>query len=110
MGFREYIEKIDKEGSLRKVDVEVSKKLEISGILKEIEPTPVIFNKVKESKYRVVGNVFCKKDVIASYLGVTPADLIPMLSKAITGRSEPEIVTKAPCQEVVESNIDLDKI
>lgn len=110
MGFREYIEQIDKEGSLRKVDVEVSKKLEISGILKEIEPTPVIFNKVKESKYRVVGNVFCTKDVIASYFGVTPADLIPMLSKAISGRSEPEIVTKAPCQEVVESNIDLDKI
>ncbi|MFX1324525.1 MAG: UbiD family decarboxylase [Promethearchaeota archaeon] len=110
MGFREYIEQIDKEGSLQKVDVEVSKKLEISGILKEIEPTPVIFNKVKESKYRVVGNVFCTKDVIASYFGVSPADLIPMLSKAISERSEPDIVTKAPCQEVIESNIDLDKI
>ncbi|MFX1477702.1 MAG: UbiD family decarboxylase [Promethearchaeota archaeon] len=110
MGFREYIEKIDKNGLLKKVDVEVSKNLEISGILKEIEPTPVMFINVKESEFRVVGNVFCTKDVIASYFGVTPADLIPMLSKAITERSEPEIVSSAPCQEIVESTVDLDKI
>ncbi len=110
MGFRDYISQIDEEGLLRKVEIEVSKKLEISGILKEVEPTPVIFNNIKESEFRVVGNVFCTKNAIASYFGVTPADLIPMLSKAINNRSEPEIVSNAPCQEVVESSIDLDKI
>jgi len=110
MGFREYLEKIDKEGLLRKVEAEVSKKLEISGILKEIEPTQVLFNNVKESEFRVAGNMFCTKDVIASYFGVTPADLIPMLSKAISERSEPEIVSDAPCQEVIESNVDLDQL
>jgi len=110
MGFREYLEKIDEEGLLKRVDVEVSKKLEISGILKEIEPTQVIFNNVKESEFRVAGNMFCTKDVIADYLGVTPADLIPMLSKAISERSEPEVVSDAPCQEVVESSVDLDRL
>lgn len=110
MGFREYINQIDEKGLLRKVDVEVSKKLEISGILKEIEPTPVMFNNVQESEFRVVGNIFCTKNVIASYFGVTPVDLIPMLSKAISERSEPEIVSNAPCQEVIESNVDLDKL
>jgi UbiD family decarboxylase len=110
MGFRDYINKIDEEGFLRKIEIEVSKRLEISGILKEMEPTPVIINQVKESDYRVVGNVFCTKNVIASYFGVTPSDLIPMLSKAITKRSEPEIVSKAPCQEVIESGVDLDTL
>jgi UbiD family decarboxylase len=110
MGFRDYLDKIDGKGLLRKVDVEISKKLEISGVLKELEPTPVMFNNVKESDYRVVGNVFCTKNVIASYFDVTPADLIPMLSKAISERSEPEVITNAPCQEVVASNVDLDKI
>ncbi|HEC38877.1 MAG TPA: UbiD family decarboxylase, partial [bacterium] len=57
MGFREYINQIDEKGSLQKVDLEVSKKLEISGILKEMEPTPVLFNKVKESEFRVAGNI-----------------------------------------------------
>ena len=110
MGFRDYISQIDEEGLLRKVEIEVSKQLEISGILKKVEPTPVMFNNIKESKFRVVGNVFCTKNAIASYFGVTPADLIAMLSKAINNRSEPEIVSNAPCQEVVESSIDLDKI
>lgn len=110
MGFREYVNKIKENGILRKVNIEVSKKLEIAGILKEMEPTPIIFNNIKESEFRVVGNVFCTKDVIASYFGVAPADLIPMLSKAIEERSEPDIVSKAPCQEVIESNVDLDKI
>ncbi len=110
MGFREYINQIDKEGLLRKVDLEVSKKLEIAGILKETEPTPVMFTNVKESDFRVVGNVFCTKGVIASYFGVTPAELIPMLSKAIDERSEPEIVSNAPCQEIIEPNVDLEKI
>ena len=110
MGFREYINQIDDKGILRKVDIEVSKRLEISGILKEVEPTPVMFNMIRESEYRVIGNLFCTKDVIASYFGVTPADLIPMLSKAIKERSEPEIITNAPCQEIVETSIDLDKI
>lgn len=110
MGLREYINKIENNGILRKVDVEVSKKLEISGILKEMEPTPVLFNGIKESEFRVIGNLFCTKDSISSYFGVTPADLIPMLSKAIKEPSEPEVISNAPCQEIIESTIDLDKI
>ncbi len=110
MGFREYLDDIDKKGLLKKVDVEVSKKLEISGILKKMEPTPVIFNNVKESEFRVAGNIFCTKNVIASYFNVAPTDIIPMLSKAILESSEPEVVNDAPCQEVIEPNIDLDKL
>ena len=110
MGFREYLKKIEDNKQLRKVDVEVSKRLEISGILKKIEPTPVLFNRVKESEFKVIGNLFCTKSVIASYFGVSTKDLIPMLSKAIEQRSEPDIVLKAPCKEVIESNVDLDKL
>ncbi len=110
MGFRDYLKKIDDIGILQKVDIETSKKLEISGILKEKEPTPLLFTNVKESEFRVAGNMFCTKNVIASYFDVTPADIIPMLSKAISQRSEPEIITNAPCQEIVESNVDLEKL
>jgi len=110
MGFREYIKNIDEKGLLQKVDVETSKNLEISGILKEKEPTPLMFNNIKESEFKLVGNIFCTKNVIASYFNVSPADLIPMLSKAIVERSEPEIISKAPCQEIVEPIVDLDKL
>ena len=110
MGFRDYLDGLDEKGLLKKVDVEVSKRLEISGILKEMEPTPVMFNNVKESDFRVVGNVFCTKNVIASYFNVSTSDLIPMLSRAILESSEPEVIKNASCQEVIEPNVDLDKI
>jgi UbiD family decarboxylase len=110
MGLRDYLEGLDEKGLLKKIDVEVSKKLEISGILKEMEPTPLMFNNVKESNFRVVGNLFCTKNVIASYFNVTPSDLIPMLSRAILESSEPEVIKNAPCQEIIEPNVDLDKI
>lgn len=110
VGFREYLNKIDDNGVLKKVEGEVSRKLEISGILKELEPTPVLFNNVKESDFRVVGNMFCTKSAVASYFGITPVDLIPKLSKAILNRSEPQLVSTARCQEVVEPNVDLDQI
>ncbi|MHA1472416.1 MAG: UbiD family decarboxylase [Promethearchaeota archaeon] len=110
MGLRDYLEGLDEKGLLKKVDVEVSKNLEISGILKEMEPTPVMFNNVKESDFRVVGNVFCTKNVIASYFNVSTSDLIPMLSRAILESSEPEVIKNAPCQEIIEPNVDLDKI
>jgi len=110
MGLRDYLNGLDEKGLLKKVDVEVSKKLEISGVLKEMEPTPVMFNNVKESDFRVVGNLFCTKNVIASYFNVTPSNLIPMLSRAILESSEPKVIKNAPCQEIIEPNVDLDKI
>jgi len=110
VGFREYLNKIDEKGALKKVDIEVSRNLEISGILKELEPTPILFNNVKESDFRVVGNVFCTKNAIASYFDISPAELIPKLSKAILNREEPQVISAAPCQEIVESSVDLDKL
>lgn len=58
MGFREHINKLSDEGKLVKVDTKISKRLEISGLLKAMEPTPIIFENVKESNFKVVGNLF----------------------------------------------------
>ncbi|MBN1214723.1 MAG: UbiD family decarboxylase [Candidatus Lokiarchaeota archaeon] len=110
MGFREHIKKLEEEGILRKVDIEVSRNLEISGILKEIEPTPVIFNKIKDNNFQVIGNLFCTKQSIASYFNTIPSNLIPLLTKAIDNHSEPEIITNASCQEIIENSIDLDSL
>ncbi|GAH06121.1 unnamed protein product, partial [marine sediment metagenome] len=45
-----------------------------------------------------------------SYFNVDPTDIIPMLSKAILESSEPEVISNAPCQEVIEPIVDLDKL
>jgi UbiD family decarboxylase len=110
MGLREHLTKLEHAGLLLKITKPVSKRLEAGGILKAVEPRPVLFENVKDSDYRIMGNLFCSKESIADYLGITTGDIIPTLSKAIEDRSTPEVIQDAPCQEVVETKVDLDKI
>ncbi len=109
MGFRDFIEKLRNEGKLQVIDKSVSKKLEASGLLKALEDRVVLFNKIKESDFRVVGNVFSSKELIAKYLGIKPEGLIPKMIEAIDNPSKPEVVKNAPCQEV-GMEVDLDRI
>jgi UbiD family decarboxylase len=110
MGLREHLTKLDKAGSLLKITKPVSKRLEAGGILKAVEPRPVLFENVKDSDYRIMGNLFCSKESVADYLGISTGDIIPTLSRAIEDRSTPEVIQDAPCQEVVETEVELDKI
>ena len=102
MTLRAYLDRLETEGRLRHVRVPVSKTYEVAGILKKLEPAPVIFDQVSESPFRVVGNLFCGKTAFADYFRIPTSEIIPMLSNAIQNHCPPEVVRSAPCQEVVE--------
>ncbi len=108
MTLRAYLERLENEGRLRHVRQPVSRTYEIAGILKKLEPAPVVFDRVVESPFRVVGNLFCGKTAFADYFRIPTAQIIPMLSDAIQNRCPPEVVASAPCQEVVETDPNLD--
>ena len=105
-----YIKKLRMDGKITTVSKSISKNLEIAGVLKTLEPEPVLFENVKESEFRVAGNLFCNKMQIAEYFGITTEQIIPTLANAIENRSKPEQTENAPCQEVVEEKVDLDRI
>jgi UbiD family decarboxylase len=106
----EYIGVLGEKGKLTTIKKEISKKFEIAGFLKTVEPKPVLFENVAESEFRVAGNLFCTKGQIADYFGITPEEIIPTLTNAIENRSRPKEIDNAPCQEVVEDKVDLDKL
>ncbi|MHA2223270.1 MAG: hypothetical protein ACXAAO_14600, partial [Candidatus Thorarchaeota archaeon] len=110
MILEEYIKKLQQNEKITTISKSISRNLEIAGVLKSLEPTPVLFEAVKESQYRVAGNLFCTKAQIADYFGITTEDIIPTLTKAIEKRSKPQETKNAPCQEVVEENVDLDML
>jgi len=64
MSLREHLNKLEKEGSLLQISKPVSKRLEAAGILKAVEPRPVLFENIKDSEYRIMGNLFCGKKVL----------------------------------------------
>jgi UbiD family decarboxylase len=110
MTLRDYLHKLQARQELNTICAQVSRDYEIAGALKKLEPTPALFENVRESTFRVAGNLFCTKAVFADYFGIPVKEIIPRLSQAIAGRRPCSIVETAPCQEVVVSSPDLNAL
>ncbi len=108
---RGFIEDLDKRGELVKIDREVSKRYELARIQKEHEGKVVLFENIKENPgWRVVGNIVSTRDLVAKALGVNREELLFRLKDAIENRKKNEWVDKAPSQEVVINEPDLDNL
>ncbi|HEY4720606.1 MAG TPA: UbiD family decarboxylase, partial [Anaerolineae bacterium] len=110
MSLRAYLQRLEDRGSLIKVTAPISKTYEVAGVLKQLEPKPVLFEHVKDSAFRVMGNLFCRKAAFAAYFGIQVNEIIPFLAHGIDQRRPCEVVETAPCQEVVVSDPDLDAL
>jgi UbiD family decarboxylase len=115
MTLRDYIQKLSNDNKLISVRKPISKKYEISGVLKQFEPNPVFFENVKDSPYQVIGNLFCNKQQFADYLGINVKDIIPKLTAAITSPIKPDssqiVATgNAPCQQIIHLEPDLNQL
>jgi UbiD family decarboxylase len=110
MSFRSYLQQLEDDHSLVHVTAPISRTYEIAGVLKQLEPRPVLFANVQESGFRVAGNLLCRKADFARYFGVPVSGIIPLLSRAIDERSPCTLVEDAPCQEVVIHDPDLEAL
>ncbi len=110
MALRDYLQRLDQRGDLIHITAPISKTYEIAGVLKQLEPQPVLFECVTESAFRVMGNVFCSKAAFADYFNLAIKDLIPFLANSIDQRRPNEMVTSAPCQEVIVTAPNLDAL
>ncbi|MBN2083805.1 MAG: UbiD family decarboxylase [Anaerolineales bacterium] len=112
MTLRDYIADLERRGKLAVVREPVSKAYEIAGILKKLEPRPVLFENVNESKLRVIGNLFCGKEPFAEYLRIAPPQIIAAMTGAIAHPIAPTLWNAGtpPCQEAVNLQPDLDSL
>jgi UbiD family decarboxylase len=110
MSLRDFIEKLEKENKIIKINNEVSTDFEIANILAALDGRLVIFNNVKNSNYHVIGNVASSRELIAESLGIKKEQILEKLSWSTSNLKEPEIIKNAPCQEVIESEVDLNSL
>jgi UbiD family decarboxylase len=110
MSLRGYLQRLEDGGQLTRISEPVSKTYQLSGLLKALEPRPVLFENVSEVDFSVMGNLFCTKEAFAAYFGLPAAQMTPRLGRAIEARSAPEVVDSGPCQQVVHSDPDLDSL
>jgi UbiD family decarboxylase len=105
---RDFIQRLEKEGKLKRISKPVSKNLEAAGVMKALDGTPILFENIEG--WKIIANLFPTRDLIAEYFGVQKNQLIPFITKAIDNPTKPETVADAACQEIVEDEVDLSKL
>ena len=107
LSFREFLEKLDKEGKLTRIKKEVSPVYEMANVMNALEERPVIFENVKGYDIPVAGGIVSSRELIGEALGVKKEKIIHKLIRAMNNPKPPKIVKKGECQEVVEKKVDL---
>ena len=104
MNLRSFLQQLEKEGKLTQIKKEVSIKKEIANIIYSLDEQPVIFDNVKGYDFPIFAGITSNRDIIAEGLGTTKNKLLFKLVEALRNPVKPEIVNKAPCQEVIIKN------
>jgi len=110
LGFRSFLERLDKDGELVRIRKEVSTEYEMAGIIDALGEKPVFFEKVKESSIPVVAGLVSSKELIAKALNIKKEQMLHKLSNAIENPLPPDVVDKGECQEIVEKGVDLTRL
>ena len=110
MTLRNFLSKLEKEDKLIRIKKPVSVNKEIADIIYSLDEQPVIFENVKGYDFPVFAGITSNRDIIAKGLGTTKDKLLFKLVDALRNPKKPEMVDKAPCQEVVIKNPDISKL
>jgi len=110
LGFRTFIEQLQKSGELTHVTKPVSTEYEIASVIEALGEKPIFFENVKESQFPVVAGLISSKDLIARAVGTIKEHLLPKLSSAIEKPVAPKLEANGVCQEVIEKTVDLTEL
>lgn len=110
MSMRDFIKKLDESKELVKIKTPVSTELEIASILATLDGKAVMFENVNGFNTAVVGGVVSSRELIAKALNCSKEEIMKKMVNAINNPIEPEIVSTGPCQEIIEEEVDLNKI
>jgi len=107
VNLREFITQARDRGWLVTIADETDPNLEMARILSAHDGAPILFTRVKGSPYPVVAGVCSDRAYFALALGVPPDRLLFTLAEALAHPVSPPFVADAPCQEVIEPDVDL---
>lgn len=106
MDLRDFLAVLEKSGDLVRHG-KANPDCEMAGIIFKSD-RPVLFDAI--NGYRVVSGVCMSRDLIAKYMGIKKEGMLLKITNALGKPVNPEVVSSGPCQEVVEKEVDLNKI
>ena len=110
MSLRAFINTLRSRGELLEIDREVSPELEMAGVISALEGKAVYFPRVQRQAYSVVSGICSHREQFALALDIQPSELIHAMAEALAHPTVPAVIENAPCQEIVEHDVDLDRL
>ena len=106
---REYIAFLEEKGEVRHI-TEETPLLKIPTYMKECEKEGkmLVVDKVEGYDYRVINNIYGKREFMAELLGVAKEDVMKVVAERSEHTIKPVMVTEAPVQEVVYKGDEVD--
>lgn len=111
MDIRAFLAWSEEQGILTAVEKEVDPHIELPALIYAMSESPSLFSDVKRTGWRVAAGLCSRRDHFAWALGTDQQGIVPNLMKALDRPiAPPRIRSSAPCQEVVEAEVDLSSI
>ena len=107
MSLRSCLSVLSQAGELYTVQQEVDPALEMARVISSLDEHPLLFPRVKGSRFAVAAGLNARREHVAQCLGVSRQQLIAAMRSALQNPLPPPMVSAAPCQEVVEPEVDL---
>ena len=110
MNLSEQIQDLRDSGELAIVEREVDRGLDMARVIHALGDRAVLFEKVAGSDTPAAANLCARRAYVSRALGVPAHRLLHALCDALENPAEPPIVGRAPCQQVIEPQVDLNQL
>ncbi|HIH96571.1 MAG TPA: UbiD family decarboxylase [Thermoplasmata archaeon] len=97
---RDFVNLLDKKGSLIKIKKAVDIKYEVSTLMKLMDGKPLLFENVKGFSMPVVANLCSARELVALGLGIQQKEIMKSIAHAIENPKQPRIVEAKDYREV----------
>lgn len=108
MDLRSFLHKLEEDGELVRITKEISHEFEVANVMYSLGEKPTIFENVKGFSFPVFGGLTSQRDLIAMSMGTTKEQLLHQLVGALRTPKPCDMVSEAPCQDVVIKGDDVD--
>ncbi len=111
MSLRDFIQKAAESGDLITIEQPVDVTFELANVAHALEGKAVLFNQIKGyPDWRVIAGPCAERKFFSMDLDVPLDQLTQHLTQALANPIAPEMVTEAPCQDVIVEDVDLNAL
>lgn len=111
MSFRHFIQQAEASGDLITINIPVDTTYELANVAHALEGRPVLFNNIiNYPGWRVCAGPCSDRKYFSMELNVPTVELLDFLAYSIENPVRPPTVEKAPCQEVILEDFNLNHL